>query len=161
MNVELAQIICRKGPHFVYVLGLALCLCQPHWPKALSDEFLAPSTLYRGDSRQHPGFSTLNNRQLSQRAEDIRSQSMNAQHRALNYQWLQSYQRNEFVEGDKALQMFLKRGLKDYWDRQRREHFHDNRHIPDLDGRGRITRELDYDLRLSSDELEIGLSYEF
>ncbi|WP_461519004.1 hypothetical protein [Porticoccus sp.] len=160
MIFEPRQAICRRRAHPICALGL-LFVAQTYLPSSLSDEFLHPNTLYQGDNRQHTSFSDLNNIELNQRAEDIRSQAMPDTHRNLNYQWLEGYQKDEFVEGDKALQTFLKRGLEDYWNRQRKEHFHDSKRIPDIDGRGRITREVDYDLRLSSDELKIGLSYEF
>ncbi len=160
MTFKPRQAACRIRAYFICALGL-LFLAQTYIPQSLSDEFLPPNTLYQGDNRQHSSFSDLNNIELNQRAEDIRSESMQPTHRNLNYQWLEGHQKGEFVEGSDALQTLLKRGLGGYWNRQRKEHFHDSKRIPDLEGRGRITREVDYDLRLSSDELKIGLSYEF
>lgn len=124
------------------------------------DEFFLPNSLVQGDNRQHLDFSNLNNAQLLERARELRSQELNATQRALNYQWLESHQNHEFVEGSKAYKAFFKRGLKEFWNRQRKERFKSER-VPDINGRGSISREVDYDLHLSSDELKIGLSYEF
>lgn len=130
-------------------------------PFALArEEFFLPNTLVQGDNRQHSNFSSLNNTQLKDRAESLRSQELDANQRALNYQWLENQRNKEFTSGSKAYKAFFKRGFKEYWDRKRKEHFK-SEHIPNLEGRGRVSGEVDYDLRLSSDELKIGLTYEF
>jgi hypothetical protein len=124
------------------------------------EEFFLPNTLLHGKNIQHPGFRNLNNLQLIERADELRSQDFNAAQRELNHQWVENYQNDKAVHGSKAFQTLLKRGLKEFWDRQRKERFQ-SKYVPDIDGRGSISGEMDYDLRFSSDALKFGLTYEF
>lgn len=156
--------LCKTIPSGECVFILAIVMVSVlilNSPLALAgEEFFLPNTLVQGDNRQYSNFSSLNNTQLIDRAESLRSQELDANQRALNYQWLQNQRNKEFTSGSKAYKAFFKRGFKEYWDRKRKEHFKSER-IPNLEGRGSVSGEVDYDLRLSSDELKIGLTYEF
>ena len=140
-------------------LTFSLALIAPTFVMA-QDNFFLPNSLAQGDNQQQLNFSSLNNAQLIERAKDLRSQDLNATQRALNHQWLQNYQDQNFVEGSKVYRTILKRSLKKFWNRQRKERFKSER-VPDINGRGTISREMDYDLRFTSDELKLKLIYEF
>ena len=144
------------------ILTITVASVLPVRPTTLlaESELFLPNTLTQGHNRQHTNFSSLNNIQLKDRAESLRSQTLNANQRALNYQWLKNHRDKQFTSGSKAYKAFFKQGFKEYWNRKRQEHFNSKR-LPDINGRGHVSGEVDYDLRLSSDELKIGLSYEF
>ena len=124
------------------------------------EEFFLPDALRQSAHSPHQNLSNLNNIQLIERANDLRSQELNATQRTLNYQWLENHQNPSVVLGRKAYQAFFKRGLKEFWHRQRKERFK-SKYVPDINGRGAVSGELDYNVRFSSDELKLGLTYEF
>jgi len=145
---------------FVVTVAAGILLVSVSVGTLAQDELLLPNTLTRGDNRQRIDVSNLNNIQLSMRADALRSQALNANQRALNYQWLVSHQNEEFIVGSKAYKTLFKRGFKKYWNRKRHEKFK-SKYIPDLDGQGAMTREMDYDLHINSHELTLKLTYQF
>lgn len=150
----------NKAARVDLTLALAILLSMFSSITTAEDEFFLPNTLIHGDNRHHTNIGHLSNDQLRDRARELRSQELNAYQRALNYQWLESHHKNEFLSGSKAYKTFFKKGFEKYWDRQRKERFKSNK-VPDIHGKGRVSNEVDYDIKLSSDELKIGLSYEF
>ena len=111
-------------------------------------------------SAYHSSFSHLNNEQLIERAHRLRSKDIDTTQQQLNYQWLQAYHNDDHILGKKVYQTIFKRGFKEFWNRQRKERFKSD-HVPDADGRGSVSSEVDYKVRLTSDELKFKLSYEF
>lgn len=105
-------------------------------------------------------FSYLNNEQLLERAQQLRSQHPNSPQLKFNNQWLRAHQNDDHIIGKKVYQTLFKRGFKKFWHRQRKERFKSER-IPDINGRGSVSNEVDYKLRLKSDEIKVKLSYEF
>ncbi len=145
---------------FVVTVVVGILLVSVSVGTLAQDELFLPNTLTHGDNRQYINVSNLNNIQLSMRAEALRSQALNANQRALNYQWLESHQNENFIIGSKAYKTLFKRGFKKYWNRKRHENFK-NKYIPDLDGRGAMSSEIDYDLHVNSHGLTLELTYQF
>ncbi len=114
--------------------------------------------------RRYNTHSTgLTNAQLEAAAEDIRSSDMSSQQRALNYQWLQSYDQDQdnISTGGRVLQKLVKMGFRTYWDGVRNKHYSDAKVLPDSNGSGKITEEVDYKLRMSDDKVKLTFEYEF
>jgi hypothetical protein len=145
---------------FVVTVVIGVLLISVSSKSFAQDELFLPNTLTQGDNRQHINVSNLNNIRLSMRAEDLRSQVLNANQRALNYQWLKNHKNKEFIVGSKAYKMLFKRGFKKYWKRKRNEMFKSGL-VPDLDGHGAMSNEMDYDLHVNSHELTLELTYQF
>lgn len=51
-------------------------------------------------------------------------------------------------------------GFNKYWNRKRHEKFK-SEYVPDLNGQGAISTEVDYNLRVNSHELTLELTYQF
>ena len=145
---------------FVVTVAAGILLVSVSVGTLAQDELFLPNTLTHGENRQHTNVSNLNNSQLSMRAEALRSQALNANQRALNYQWLVSHQNKKFILGSKAYKTLFKRGFKKYWNRKRHENFK-NKYIPNLNGQGAMSSEMDYDLHVNSRGLTVELTYQF
>ena len=145
---------------FVVTVAAGILLASVSVGTLAQDELFLPNTLTHGDNRLHINVSNLNNIQLSIRANALRSQALNANQRALNYQWLKNHQNEDFIVGSKAYKTLFKRGFKKYWNRKRHEKFK-SKYIPDLDGQGAMSSEMDYDLHVNSHELTLKLTYQF
>ena len=92
----------------------------------------------------------------------MRDSSLSASQRAMNYQWLSEHSGSESaIHGKRAVSKLFQRSLKGYWNRKRDEHFGDNTLVPDSEGRGSVSSSFNYDVHVSSDELELGIVYEF
>ena len=103
---------------------------------------------------------TLSNADLVERAAEIQNQELSMTQRLLNNRWLSQHQQDDSVEGNKVLSRLLKRSFKTYWNRKRDTDFANKKYLPDADGNGRVS-EMDYKVRLSSDTLTLGMTYEF
>lgn len=103
----------------------------------------------------------MNNIQLEQSAQDIRSQEMIAQQRALNHQWLAEQDHHDIKFGRKVITRLVKMGFRTYWDGVRETHYKHNAAVPTSSGLGKITPEVDYKVRLSGDKLKLSVHYEF
>ncbi|WP_439135496.1 hypothetical protein [Pseudomaricurvus sp.] len=104
----------------------------------------------------------LNNTQLEKSAEDIRNNEMSAQHRALNHQWLeQEHNGDDPTMGGKVLSELVKMGFRTYWDGVRDKHYSDTKIIPNSNGDGKVSEEVEYKLRLSDDKVKLTFEYEF
>jgi len=143
------------------LLGLVLLLIFFALPlKLCAQSFFSNHSWPQEYNEQQSNFSYLNNEQLRERAQQLRSDNPNTTQQTLNYQWLKAHQNNDYILGKKVYQTLFKRGLKEFWNLQRKERFKSER-IPDINGRGSVSNEVDYKLRLKPDELKIKLSYEF
>lgn len=129
-------------------------------PGLSAEEFSSPKALSQSGSKQSLNFAYLNNEQLLERAQQLRSNAPNTTQQTLNYQWLKAHQNDDYILGKKVYQTLFKRGFKELWNRQRKERFK-SEHVPDINGRGSVSNEVDYKLRLNSDELKVKFSYEF
>lgn len=104
----------------------------------------------------------MTNDQLLQAAQYIRSDNMSAQQRALNHQWLeQEHYNQELRLGNKVVSKIFKMGFKTYWNGVRNKHYSSSTVIPDGDGKGKLTQDVDYKLRLSDDKVRLSLQYDF
>lgn len=140
------------------LLLLLICLVLPL--KLYAQNLFSNHSFSQPQNEQQLNFSYLNNKQLLERAKYLRSNNLNITQQILNYQWLKSHQNDDFIVGKKVYQTLFKQGFKAFWNRQRKERFK-SEHIPDINGRGSVSNEIDYKLRLNSDELKIKLSHEF
>ncbi|MYM62982.1 hypothetical protein [Pseudomaricurvus sp. HS19] len=115
-------------------------------------------------SRQHydSGAKGMSNEQLATMAEYIRNNEMSAEQRALNHQWLEQEHYNDDIRvGGKVLSYLFRMGFRTYWDGLRNKHYNNTNLVPDGDGNGQITEEVEYKLRLSEDEARLLVEYEF
>ena len=104
----------------------------------------------------------MDNESLFRSAEQIRSDSMSAEQRALNHQWLmQSENEDSMHVGGRVFSTLMRMGFKTYWEGNRARFGSDNRIVPDSQGGGRVTREVDYRLRVSGDDIKLSFEYEF
>ena len=103
----------------------------------------------------------MSNQDLLEHARRFREQNVSREQIELNRQWAESTADDDFIQGGKAFSRLLQRSLKDYWQTKRQESFGDDSRVPDIYGRGKVSNSVDYDIELKSDELNIGLSYEF
>jgi|GEM_PF-989443 hypothetical protein len=143
------------------LLGLLLLLISLMLPLELyAQDLFSNRSFSQWYSEQKLNLSHLNNEQLLERAQHLRSNNPNTTQQTLNYQWLKAHQNDNSIVGKKVYQTLFKRGFKAFWNRQRKERFKSER-IPDINGRGSVSNEVDYKLRLNSDELKVKLSYEF
>lgn len=143
------------------LLGLLLLLISLMLPLELyAQDLFSNHSFSQWYSEQKLNLSHLNNEQLLERAQHLRSNNPNTTQQTLNYQWLKAHQNDDSIVGKKVYQTLFKRGLKAFWNHQRKERFK-SEHIPDINGRGSVSNEVDYKLRLNSDELKVKLSYEF
>lgn len=143
------------------LLGLLLLLISLMLPLELyAQDLFSNHSFSQWYSEQKLNLSHLNNEQLLERAQHLRSNNPNTTQQTLNYQWLKAHQNDDSIVGKKVYQTLFKRGFKAFWNRQRKERFK-SEHIPDINGRGSVSNEVDYKLRLNSDELKVKLSYEF
>jgi len=143
------------------LLGLLLLLISLMLPLELyAQDLFSSRSFSQWYSEQKLNLSHLNNEQLLERAQHLRSNNPNTTQQTLNYQWLKAHQNDNSIVGKKVYQTLFKRGFKAFWNRQRKERFKSER-IPDINGRGSVSNEVDYKLRLNSDELKVKLSYEF
>lgn len=116
-----------------------------------------------GEKKRYSSRSTgLSNNELEQAAEDIRNNEMSAQHRALNHQWLQQENgEDEPTVGGKVFSELVKMGFRTYWDGVRDKHYSNTKIIPNSNGDGKVSEEVEYKLRLSDDKVKLTFEYEF
>lgn len=104
----------------------------------------------------------LSNLQLENAANQIRTNEMSSQQRALNHQWLEQHHHGDNPDvGSKVLSKLVKMGLKTYWDGVRNKHYSAAQVIPDGDGSGKVSEEVDYKIRLSGNKVKLSFEYEF
>lgn len=106
-------------------------------------------------------YSTLSNEELAIRAQQIRYNGITPTQRAMNYQWLSEHSGSEkAIHGEKAVSKLIERHLKAFIDDRAGGKWIKNQLMPDSSGEGFI-KSMDYDLKLRSDKLVIGITYEF
>jgi len=102
----------------------------------------------------------LDNQQLETAANYIRANEMSAEQRALNHQWLSQTGDGSIHLGNKVLSSIMRMGLKTYWVGVRNKHYKSTA-MPDGNGNGQLTEEVEYKLRLSQDKVRLVLKYDF
>lgn len=104
----------------------------------------------------------LDNQSLERVAQDIRNHNMSTEQRALNHRWLQYGSEDDDVKvGSKVISSLFKMGFRTYWDGVRNKHYSSNTKVPDGSGNGKVTEDVDYKVRLSSNKLKLSMSYDF
>ncbi|NHN39619.1 hypothetical protein G8764_20150 [Pseudomaricurvus alcaniphilus] len=155
----------------------ALALCSTTSPLALAQSaagnqsggLIFPSLknyynpLKHGSERKTSGYSSqlMDNETLLRSAQQLRSDTMTQEQRALNHQWLVQGTDDSAVVGSKVFSTLMKMGFKTYWEGNRVQFGGDNRVLPNDDGDGRITDDMDYKVRFSGDKIKLSLEYEF
>lgn len=102
----------------------------------------------------------LDNQQLETAASNIRANEMSAEQRALNHQWLSQEGNDNVRIGNKVLSSIMRMGFKTYWSGIRNQHYKSTA-IPDGNGNGQLTEEVEYKLRLSQNKVRLVLKYDF
>ncbi len=103
----------------------------------------------------------LSNLQLEDAANQIRTNEMSSEQRALNHQWLEQHHHGDTPDvGSKVLSKLMKMGLKTYWDGVRNTHS-SAKAIPDGNGSGKVSEDVDYKIRLSGNKVKLSFEYEF
>lgn len=151
-------------------LGLALWLVlTPLSPLAQADELFIPTlpAYYNPlkpemKTNRQIGSAAFSNEALQQSAEDIRSSNMSMEQRALNHQWLdyENYE-EDTRHGGKVLSTLFKMGFKTYWKGVRQERFSNSNLVPTEEGDGNFSRDVDYNLRISGDEMNFTVEMDF
>lgn len=114
------------------------------------------------DSHDETSSVTYTNYQLENAAEQIRTNNMSAQQRALNHQWLeQKHYNDDLYVGSKVFSKLMKMGLRTYWDGLRSKHYSTAKALPNGDGTGSVTEDVEYNVRVSGDKIKLSLEYEF
>lgn len=108
------------------------------------------------------GSAALSNEALQQSADDIRSSNMSMEQRALNHQWLdyENYE-EDTRHGGKVLSTLFKMGFKTYWKGVRQERFSNSNLVPSEEGAGHFNSDVDYNLRISGDEMNFTVEMDF
>lgn len=110
----------------------------------------------------HSSNRELDNESLIRSAEQLRNTEMSAEQRALNYQWLQMHEDGDGTQvGGRVLQTLMKMGFKTYWEGTRINLDGDEQAIPNSDGNGKVTEDIDYKIRMSGDKIKLSFEYEF
>jgi len=102
----------------------------------------------------------LDNQQLETAASYIRANEMSAEQRALNHQWLSQAGDSNIRIGNKVLSSIMRMGFKTYWTGVRNKHYKSTA-MPDGNGTGQLTEEVEYKLRLSQNKVRLVLEYDF
>lgn len=132
----------------------------------LFSDFHTYNPLKKGNNVNHykggSNLTALTNEDLNLLADNSRHQQMSASQRALNQQWLhQNSEQSDVSLGSRALQKIIQQGVKTYWDSIRLTKFKGNKIIPDSNGKGNFSSEMEYKLRLKDDEVKLALEYSF
>ncbi|NIB41537.1 hypothetical protein HBA55_18180 [Pseudomaricurvus alkylphenolicus] len=167
------------GAVFLIACLLALLICagatSVHAEKMIEadkhDDLFVPDRLnfynplkHTGSERKRyqPQNTALTNNQLETICDQIRNNEMSASQRALNYQWLeQDAEGAELHVGSKVVSKLVKMGLRTYWNGVHGKHYATSSVLPDGNGHGKFTEEVDYKIRLSGNKLKLSVKYEF
>lgn len=132
-----------------------------------SNQFIPGSLIYynplkHGAKKISRGTNpqAFDNTQLEAAAAYIRANEMSASHRALNHQWLSQESGGDLRLGNKVLSSIVRMGFKTYWTGIRNKHYQSSA-VPDGDGNGQLSEEVEYKLRLSQDKVRLVLEYDF
>lgn len=120
--------------------------------------------LEEGDGHRafNPRINGLDSVALYQAAENYRSNEINSSQRALNHQWLSQYHNDEGVrQGGKVLSKLFKMGFKTYWSSVKNGKYHTNNYVPNVNGIGKFTEDIDYRVRLTDSKVKVSVAYEF
>ena len=124
------------------------------------NEVFLPGEVKAFGAKTNP-YTTLTNEDLAIRADQMRDSVLSPSQRAMNYQWLSEHSGSEdAIHGNKAISKLLERQLKAYIDERAGGMWIKQKLMPDSSGQGFI-KSVDYDLKLRSNKLVIGVTYEF
>ncbi|MGH1373369.1 MAG: hypothetical protein ACRBBW_15120 [Cellvibrionaceae bacterium] len=117
----------------------------------------------KGDAKRYATSSVaLSNLQLEDAANQIRTNEMSSQQRALNHQWLEQHHHGDNPDvGSKVLSKLVKMGFRTYWDGVRNKHYSSAKAVPDGNGTGKVSEDVDYKIRLSGNKVKLSFEYEF
>lgn len=143
------------------LVAFSLCILTTEFTIAGPNDTFQPNELkHLRDSKAKP-YTTLSNEDLIIRANQLRKTEISPNQRAMNYQWLSSHSGVEStVDGGKALSKLAERQLKAYLDERESTKWIRSKLMPDESGQG-FFKDVDYDLKLRSNKLVIGLTYDF
>jgi len=127
--------------------------------EGVNDTFLPSEVLPYATNVQ--SYTTLSNEDLAIRAAQMRYEALTPSQRAMNYQWLSEHSDSEkTVHGERAITKLIERHLKSYIDEKAGGIWLKEKLMPDPSGNGFI-KSVDYDVKLRSDQLVIGITYDF
>ena len=150
--------ICKRTASYCW--GLLLFIASSAACADATNALFLPSEVKSSNSGIH-SFTTLSNEDLLIRANQMKYDELTASQRAMNYQWLSEHSGSEdAVRGNKAVSKLVERHLKAYIDNRGGSRWIKSKLMPDSSGNGFI-KSVDYDVKLRSDKLVIGISYEF
>jgi len=157
----LDNVICllnRAGGGLVLAITVTL-LANP----AFASDLFLPNDFIGTENKHTPVDKKLSNEELVERAAALRNQNLSITQRALNHQWMSQYQHGGNTVGSKAFSRLFKRGFKKFWDEKRKTDFAGKNYIPDSNGKGKMNvgGEMDYNVRVSSSKIKLGVTYEF
>lgn len=162
-------------------IALALCLASTAQAKELFDQsliieptneqqqfipdnlqFYNPLRQSQGHRRHDPGITGMDNVSLYQAADNYLKKELNASQRALNHQWLeQHHYEMRISQGGRVLSKMIKMGFKTYWGGMRNSKFRTNNYVPDGEGIGKFSEDINYNVRMSDDKVNFTVAYEF
>lgn len=106
-------------------------------------------------------YAALSNEELLIRAEELKGSQLTRPQRTMNFHWLSQQSGNEKAfHGGRAFSKLLERRLKVYLDERDTGKWLRGKLMSE-DNRSSFVDDMDYDLKVRSDEFVIGISYEF
>ena len=159
--------------------AMALALIYTSAPCQADDLFIPESNSLKRHQNSMPlHFSDsafgMDNKDLEEAVQNLRSNAMSSTQRQLNYQWLQMHselsvneeryglpKRKRAVTGGKAVNQILKMGWRTYWEQKEQQNKHGL--LPSKGGKMQFeqTGALEYDVRLSGDKLNFSFELDF
>lgn len=124
----------------------------------LADE---PASVQLPSAATPNSYAALSNEELLIRAEELKDSQLTQPQRTMNFHWLSQQSGNEKAfQGGRAFSKLLERKLKVYLDERDTGKWLRGKLLPQ-NGRSSFVDDMDYDLKVRSDEFVIGISYEF
>ena len=165
------RVAYREAPTKIYVLSLlAAVLC------ATASSSKAENQLRLDDINAHSVVFTFNSKEASPipkrnynmprffNADELSLQTQMAMeddpHLQFNYLWMRQNQDHyRYSDGGAAIGRLFRMGVKTWYKSYRDSN--KNSSLPNENGGGSISRDVDYRLRLSSDKVKVAFEYEF
>ncbi len=167
----LAKSSCAKLTCCTLLALLTLAQAATSYAETRSSDLFIPEHTATYNPLQHgKGKSStyslptvgLSNEDLVNAADDIRNNDISLEQRALNHQWLdhENYVDDAHV-GGKVLSHLFKMGFKTYWKDVRDNNYSQSTSVPTDEGDGKITRDINYNIRLNGNDVKLSVDYEF
>ncbi len=103
----------------------------------------------------------MDNLSLEISAQFLTDSSNNTTQRLLNYYWLSGAEEQNYRSGMGVFSRMAQIMAKDYWQTIKDRHYSENHLVPDSNGSGTIQGGVNYNLRVSDDEIKLRLKYTF